>query len=251
MKPLVIKTCVGQSLELLVSVRDLVEAEIAVAESVDILDFKEPRKGPLAPVDATIWHQAGERFTSARLSAALGERETALAVAAAVPANFSFAKAGPYNCSSIDRLRVLWSDVRERLPQSVELVAVAYADHLAAACLSPEMIIECAASEGFDRVLIDTFAKDGRSSVDHLGSDRLCLLRHATSLHGLSLMLAGSIRRAELGNWLQIANCPAGFGVRGDVCRNGREGELDAKKIRDWQEELVGLGRGTIPNPTR
>ncbi len=239
--------------ELLVSVRSLAEAEIAVAESIDILDFKEPLLGPLAPVDSSILREAATRFsgpssTSVLLSAALGERDTAMQVAGQIPASFAFAKAGPKHCGTARELTAMWTEVRHALASPVELVAVAYADASAAETLEPEEIVSLAHQHGFRRILIDTFVKDGRSSVEHLQRDRLRALRHLTRTFGMQWMLAGAIRLDDLHRWRETDTQPDGFGVRGDICSSGRESEIAPQRIRLWQQHLTELQTDGTPN---
>ena len=135
----------------------------------------------------------------------------------------------------------MWADVRHALAAPVELVAVAYADASAAGTLEPEEIITLGNKHGFRRVLIDTFVKDGRSSVEHLQSRRLRVLRRLTRTFGMQWMLAGAIRRDDLNSWLENDTQPDGFGVRGDICESGRESEIAPQRIRLWQHQLVEL----------
>ncbi len=230
--------------ELLVSVRSLAEARQAIGSPIDILDFKEPRAGALAAVASPLWHQAAELVHPTAvgrvipLSAALGERDTAVKLAGEVPSQFSFVKAGPSGCETVRDLVLLWSAVRASLADGVELVAVAYADAAAARSLEPEEVIRVAGREGFSRILIDTFVKDGRSSIDHLGLQRLRMIRHSTRQLGLGWMLAGSIRERDLEGWWNRDTGPDGFGIRGDVCESGRTSNLSPERIASWRRTL-------------
>ncbi len=246
-------------MELLVSVRSIDEALQAVDQPIDILDFKEPRLGALAPVEVSIWHEAVKRLAGASgvasvpLSAALGERDTAAKLAGGVPAQFSFAKAGPYGCVTPDELTQLWTDVRTSLPNQVELVAVAYADSVAAQSLSPEEVLRLAHQFGFRRLLIDTYVKDGRSSMDHLHDKRLREIRRQCNELSIVWMLAGSMREQDLLAKFDSDFWPDGFGVRGDVCQLGRASELSPDRIRQWRRRLDTSRRGlrTEPNLNR
>ena len=108
------------------------------------------------------------------LSAALGEPSEASSCAGHLPARFDFAKAGPSGCDCPDRLRRTWTDVRSQLDERIELVGVAYADWQQAGCVAPEVVFELACEFGLRRCLLDTFHKDGSSSVDLLGVASLC-----------------------------------------------------------------------------
>lgn len=244
--------------QLLVSVRSAEEARTALCSSVDVVDLKEPRRGALAPVETRLWQQVAElrqRLSPGEpvegtpagtsrgvpLSAALGERAEAVSVAAAVPSSFAFAKAGPSGCRTRGELLSLWQQIRRQLPGATELVAVAYADHRQAGCLPPESILQAAAEFGIRRALIDTFTKDGRSTLDHLGTPRLRDLSQLAVSCRLWWVLAGSLRLDMLSRCAAAGIAPDCVGVRGDVCRHDRTGRLDVERIRLWQEEIRAL----------
>ena len=233
----------------LVSVRDLAEATRAVEFKVDLLDFKEPFRGALAPVAVQIWQQVARQAASwstagndgPMLSAALGESDRAVGLADQVPPRFAFAKAGPSGCSTADQTRGLWDAVRARLPDRVELVAVAYADHRSADCLPAEEILDLAARHGFRRILLDTFEKNGRSSIDLMNARLIDFGRQA---HGRRLWwsLAGSITLRQVTRIGELIPPPEFrpdcFAVRGDVCDGDRIGTLSADKMRRWMRAL-------------
>ncbi len=229
--------------KLLVSVRNRGELAAAIASGVDIIDLKEPSRGPLAPADAALWWYAASLWEdlspSSPLSAALGERADAIQIAGRLPSAFAFAKVGPSGCRSEGAMRDLWAIVRERLDDRIELVAVAYADFHAARSLQPETIFQLAAEAGFERCLIDTFGKDGRSTLDHLGIDGLASLANVAREAGLWWTLAGSIRVDCVSLLRQHAVLPDCFGVRGDVCRRGRAGTLSSERVTVWKTSLL------------
>ena len=237
------------------SVRSAAEARLAIRTPVDILDLKEPRRGPLAPVAPELWREvaalvgpplaspSGHAGTTHRiaLSAALGERHDAVPIAAAVPRAFEFAKVGPSGTRTRRRLAALWQQVQRDLPPETELVAVAYADFRQADCLPPEAVFDAAAEFGLGRALLDTFIKDGRSTLDHLGIGRLAELARLAEGNGLWWALAGSLRLERLASCAAAGIAPNCVGVRGDVCRRDRTGQLDAARIARWQEMLDSL----------
>ena len=173
----------------LVSVRVLSELVAALEFSVDIIDLKEPRAGALAPTTKDFWGEAAvavrQSKTQPLLSAALGERAEMVRVAADLPAAFSFAKVGPSQCGTTGELRDLWHDAQNRLPSNVELVPVSYADFQNAATLPPESVLDLAVESGFRCCLIDTFAKEGKSTIDVLGWQRLERLSAQAQSNGL------------------------------------------------------------------
>ncbi|TWU43006.1 hypothetical protein Q31b_20410 [Novipirellula aureliae] len=228
--------------DLLVSVRSFSEYQTVAAEDVGIIDFKEPRKGALSPVDPTLWYQvasftqkgASRQFESAKLSAALGESDDYKSIVDQLPSEFQYAKVGPCGIDSKEELLPLWEAVRARLPKTTELVAVAYADHAAALCLPPIEIFVLAHKLGFRRCLLDTFTKHGQTTFDHLTIDELLELQQCARESGMKWALAGSLTRqlAQEANRKGIA--PDCYAVRGDVCRDGRTSELSVERLRNW-----------------
>ncbi len=228
--------------ELLVSVRSREEAVLAARAGVDVIDFKEPSDGPLAPVQPHVWQAAVRELPAARLSAALGESSTAIELATFVPDSFRFAKVGPSGFQEISQLQQLWQSLP--LPESVELVPVAYADHEQAGCCEASEVLRAVIACRRSRLLIDTFLKDGRSLTDHLSLTQLTNLLTQARAAGVWVALAGSIRleQAECLHGLGIV--PDCWGVRGDVCRydddtaRRRSGGLDPDRLRWWIERV-------------
>ena len=238
----------GALAQLLVSVRDQGELLDARQTNVSIVDLKEPKRGPLAAAEKKLWESAAmiwcrdqESPPHAKLSAALGERAEALEVAGDLPSGFDFAKVGPSGCDTHERLGRLWEEVRTGLPVETELVGVAYADAAAAGCLEPEQVFELVKANGMKRCLIDTFVKDGRSTIDHLGHARLRELHSLTQRLGLWWAVAGSIRCsavAEIKNQGWMPDC---FGVRGDVCQGDRTAVVSKTRVAAWLHQLNSI----------
>jgi len=234
--------------ELLVSVRDPEEAAIAVSAGVDVIDFKEPSRGPLAAVDPSVWQNAASRFPNQSLSAALGESDSAVSLAGQVPAGFRFAKVGPSWLKTVDELAAVWDRVSVELPPGVELVPVAYADHTNARCVGAEEVLERVIATGRQRWLVDTFCKDGRTLADHVSIERLTGLLTRAREAGVWVAMAGSIGLSDVMRLSEYGVTPDCWGVRGDVCRANsessgeknrdttrrREGELDRDRIDKW-----------------
>jgi uncharacterized protein (UPF0264 family) len=235
--------------KLLISVRDRNEIANAVAGGADIIDLKEPRRGPLAPANAdlwahaaALWQQSPDSCPRGWLSAALGEQTDAFRVSERLPPEFAFAKVGPSRCDSPRKIRDLWAKVRQLLDDRIELVAVAYADCRNARCIDPDQIFRLAIEAGFKRCLIDTFDKDGRSTLDHLGIDGLLRLGTIARQGGLWWTLAGSIQSDCVSLLGQHGLVPDCFGVRGDVCQQGRTGTLSCDRVKLWKASLAAIG---------
>lgn len=241
---------------LLISVRCERELADVLAADVDVVDFKEPSQGPLAPASVDLWNSAAIVWQSianlnarSKLSAALGESDQAASIASKLPPCFAFAKAGPSGCDTERSLRRLWSDVRRQLDPSVALVAVAYADHREAGCLSPMEIFRLAANAGMRHCLVDTFNKNGQSTIDHLGVDGLKQIQQFIHQSDLWWALAGSMQVGDVCRLHHHDIVPNCFGVRGDVCRRDRTGQLQTEKIEKWRQALTDVSP-TPPNPS-
>lgn len=226
---------------LLVSVRSLDEARIAATWGADVVDVKEPSRGALGAADAAVWDAIAEGIPAEIcLSAALGEAcECGAAAADSLPGRFHFAKAGPAGLSTLG-LHDHWRTISRRLPNMTQLVAVAYADHMAGRCPPPDAVLDAAAAAGIRWWLLDTVVKDGRSVVDLLGVDRLRAIDAQAHDLGIHWVLAGSLRRSDLASVADLR--PSLIGVRGDVCRGGRSGTLDGPAIGHWRRELAAIG---------
>lgn len=228
---------------------DIVVADFPVA---DIVDLKDPQSGPLAPASAQLWHHAATvAMPEIRISAALGEFDQAIDVAADLPHRFDYAKMGPSGQSTTAELLQAWKRVREALPISVELVAVAYADHLAAGTMPVDEIFAIARQAGFKRVLVDTFVKDGRSSREHLGQSELERLIQQARDSDTWFALAGSLCLSDA-PWLTSDHGPQCIGLRGAVCDGDRTNTLSLERCMEWRgllENSCDQQHRLIPNP--
>ncbi|TWU08271.1 (5-formylfuran-3-yl)methyl phosphate synthase [Stieleria varia] len=230
----------GLSQEWLVSVSSESEMAMVLGYPVDILDFKDPSSGPLAPSEPSLWGLAVERLASGgpALSAALGEGGEAVRLAGQVPREFGFAKVGPSGCQTSMQVCDLWQSVRKPLADSVKLVGVAYADSAAAHSLSPEEVFSNAARFGLRHVLVDTWSKSGQSSLDILGWDRIRELSSLARRHRLWWSLAGSLT-LDIAMAINERRIPVDcLGVRGDLCEGGRAGTLSETRLNAWSAML-------------
>jgi len=229
---------------LLVSVRSREELESIAGLGVDVIDFKEPRQGALAAASEELWKDAAERFSGgfSMLSAALGEHDTAVDLAASVPPQFAFAKAGPAGVQTTERLARQWTRLRTLLPETVELVAVAYADHRNACCPEPEAIFAAASRAGLRTWLLDTLGKtDGRDSVAWMTESRLRRVAAMAHDSGSRWVLAGSIRSETALSLARQDVRPDLFGVRGDICDGSRGGRVVVAKVVRWLDLVASL----------
>lgn len=235
----------NQRVDLLVSVRSAEEAASLAPLPVDILDIKEPDAGPLGAASPDLWHTCVTTIPfTGHWSVALGEGRAACEIAGDVPPQVAFAKAGPAGLQNISALSQLWSQLRQRLPASVELVAVAYADHAAANSPDARQILRAARELGFTKLLIDTYLKAGQTSFDALSNASLKALAGDARCAGIQLVLAGSLGFTDIPAIRELGI--AHMGVRGCLCPTGRNGRIDPTLAKSLLELL---GPGAEPAP--
>jgi dihydroneopterin aldolase len=213
----------------LASVRDVCEAEIALAASADIIDLKEPTRGALGAVDpSTI--QAAVRAVAGRaaVSATVGDvpmrselvRERVAEVAAC---GVDYVKLGllpegdPQAC--LDGLRPS--------AQRARLMLVLFADRL------PTFdAVAAAARMGAAGVMLDTAGKSAGSLLDYLRIDALAGFVASAKGHGLTVGLAGSLALAHVADLVALE--PDLLGFRGALCLGRtRDGALDPAACRE------------------
>jgi uncharacterized protein (UPF0264 family) len=234
---------------LLVSVRNAREARAAIAGGCDLLDVKEPDRGPLGMADretmASVAHCAADsRLGRSPLpcSVAMGElvEWESRTDEFSLPDGIEYLKFGSAGIDSTTRWLEAWRNVRRffesRLRSRLQWVAVAYADWQAAGGLSPAAIIDVARG-ACEVVLIDTFDKHSGTLLTLLGPDELAGLPQAARQAGLKMALAGGLRPLDLPLLLEAA--PDIVGVRGAACAGGRRtGPVSAAAVRSLKRAL-------------
>ena len=233
-------------MQLLVSVRDAVEAVAALAGGADIIDAKEPARGSLGPVGADVFRSIAAWVPdSVPLSAALGDFTArddvrAAMVGAGVPARRApvYLKLGFAGERSKDRMSMLLSAAQEgraTVSGAPVLVPVAYADHDSAGAPEPEEVLRSAIETGVGALLVDTWTKDGRRLLDHIPYARVAALSAAARAAGLVFALAGSLDASAIERVAGLADV---IGVRGAACRGGRGGTVDPARVRQLRMRL-------------
>ena len=87
--------------------------------------------------------------------------------------------------------------------------------------------------------LIDTYQKDGRSTVDHLGYSNLSKLHEVARQQNLWWALAGSVRKPIVDELQVLGWMPDCFGVRGDVCSGTRTTRIAHNLVQAWCQRLL------------
>ncbi len=226
---------------LLVSVRNAEEAGIAAAAGASIVDIKEPLHGPLGRAGAAITTDAILAVGSnATVTLACGELADAPAVIprhvhavlACLPASAVWptaVKAGPARLTVAEWL-VSFRRLGDMLPESIEVVAVAYADWREASAPTPEAILTAAAEAGARTVLVDTFDKSGPGLFGVVSPDQVAAWVAQARARGLAIAIAGQLKPADM--VLAFALGVDVAGVRSAACEGGRLGRIDPTRVQ-------------------
>ena len=220
--------------QLLVSVRNASEACLAVSVGVHLIDVKEPSRGPLGAADPCVLADVvREVGTSRPVSVALGEVRKPLnqLPITTVPPGVQYAKIGLAGCSKETSWRQQWKQRLSMLPQSVDSVAVIYADWKLAQSPNPVDIVTTASQIGCRAVLVDTYDKGNGCLTQLMTIDDLLQLGASVRRAGLKFVLAGSLTSTSIQYLAPIR--PDYFAVRGAACQRGnRCDQLDEIRIR-------------------
>jgi uncharacterized protein (UPF0264 family) len=190
-------------MQLLVSVADAADAAAAVDGGADIIDAKDPSRGPLGPVtpsalSAILATVAGRRPVSAALgdSTELGPLGGLTFVKATAPIQIT-------GCT---------------------LVLAAYGDQ------RWDSVIATALRCGAQGVLLDTSDKNGPGLFRLLSEDTIVRWVDAAHEAGLIAALAGRLTADDLPRAAALGADIAG--VRGAACEGGRRGRVSVERVR-------------------
>jgi uncharacterized protein (UPF0264 family) len=229
---------------LLVSVRSREEALAAWAGGADVIDVKEPDRGPLGRADAAVWRAVRASLPAGvPVSVALGELPDG-----GIPrqvddyAGIAFRKLGLARAGPDWRRR--WAGILATHAEGPPWVAVAYADWSRAEAPDPESVLGAARFFGCAGLLIDTWDKT-RPSPLAPREPWVSLVREARGA-GLLVALAGRLDRYAIDRLAGLE--PDLFAVRGAACRGrDRRGAIDRQRVADLSRlvrSLSGHGAG-------
>ena len=225
--------------QLLVSVRDVIEMEEALAGGADLIDLKEPQYGPLGPVDRSTAIKVVRRVAGRKpLSRACGELTDELVKSACEDAaGFQFLKVGLAGWNNRDwksALRVLRRNIS--FSSHSELVVVAYADHQLADSPPPEAVLDFAVREGWKTWMIDTWSKEMGNLFTWQDADTLGRWGERCCRAGMAWALAGSLKFVDGPTLRDLA--PTWIAVRGSVCDGDRTGTVNRRLVSAWKSFL-------------
>lgn len=222
---------------LLVSVRDIREAQAAVCGGADLVDIKEPLKGSLGAASADTWQRIVREFGGTTLlSAAMGELLELDQCRYEALRGLTFAKLGLAGCAVVSKWQLRWQHVLDRLPDGVEAAAVVYADWPHARGPEPMEIIEYAKRLRCSAVLFDTFEKHRGNLLDHLPMQQLAALASAVRTYDMKLVLAGSLTMDIMPQITSLR--PDYVAVRGAVCGGDRTTAVNETLVSELAQWL-------------
>ncbi len=241
-------------MQLLVSVTDAGEARDAVAGGADIIDAKDPGRGPLGPVTRDVFREIQAAVDPARpISAAIGDagdeeglsnlvRDFSAAGARFVKVGF----AGQSEVANVRRLLRTAAEEARRIHPETDVVAVAYADANAPEHIPVPAIIEAATHSGAAGLLVDTVDKNGPGLTTLVDLAVVRAWVAAAHACGLFAALAGRLDPDDL---RFVASSGADIaGVRGAACVGGRMGRVSESRVH----ALRGLcGQAVEPSRTQ
>lgn len=236
---------------LLVSVRNLAEAEAALAGGAAIVDIKEPDRGPLgAAADGTVAAIGARVAGRVPWTVACGELVETVGDEQSWRSRLEFwsgsaggppsgVKVGPAGISAADWCRE-FPRFAAVLPAETRAIAVAYADWERAAAPPPDAIIGAAsATPGCRAILIDTFDKRGPPLFAAATRGLLAGWLASARAAGLTTAVAGRLSLRSLA-------LAAGLGadvvaVRGAACLRGRTGPVCRRRVAALRARLDRL----------
>ncbi len=230
------------TLKLLISPSNEKEAEEAIAGGADIIDVKNPAEGPLGANFPWVIRRIRE-ITPKRLqvSCTLGEvpnlpGSISLAALGAAFLGVDYIKVGLYGVKTSNQVIQLLESVNRAAKEcnpKIKVVAAGYADAEKIGAINPLILPQIAKQAYIDVVMIDTYAKQGKSLFDNLTMPQVkTFVDNAHSL-GLEVALAGSLRKADLPVVYDLGTDIAG--LRGAACARGNRisGEITRELVSD------------------
>ncbi|TWU07042.1 hypothetical protein CA54_54470 [Symmachiella macrocystis] len=232
--------------QLLVSVRNEIEAEAALQGGCDILDIKEPARGSLGMADieaiSAVADVIQQQQVDVEVSTALGETTDWYAAAPpALPAGISYAKLGTAGLRPDLDWQQRWTGVRRQFElaanRNISWIAVAYIDWELADSPPPLEIVAAAAEAGCAGVLFDTFAKTGRGLFDWLSKPQLRALVNDIHSADQLVAVAGQIAAENVPTLIDFA--PDIIAIRSAACAEGqRTNAIHAEAIRYFKTAM-------------
>lgn len=226
---------------LLISVRNADEVAAALDGGADLIDIKEPTRGPLGMAEAEVVAAVVERVKGrVPVSAAMGEW-SANAITEAhwhLELKLDFVKWGLAGYAPTPGWGEDILDTRRELPAGMEMVAVAYADWEKAKSVPPAELIRFAKRFRFRAFLLDTWNKENGTLLDHLKPAEIGEMVDSLHRVGVKVALGGSLRPEQVKQLKGVT--PDWYAVRTSACAAGkRDGVIDLARVKKWKDTIA------------
>ena len=220
--------------QLLISVKNVAEALIALDAGADIIDLKDPEIGALGALDEVLSLQIVQAINRrAIVSATVGEQHASLN--ALITSIDERAKLG------VDIVKVATSkffeepdflfEITQLTNNGIKIVAVLFADEP----IELNLLKKCQ-QMGFFGAMLDTNNKQQNLLQVQTQSD-LQMFTQKCNQHQLQYGFAGSLRPQDIANLLKFN--PTYIGFRGGVCENNaRKSSLSSNKMLEVKKML-------------
>jgi (5-formylfuran-3-yl)methyl phosphate synthase len=233
---------------LLVSVRNVTEAQTALSAGADVIDVKEPNRGPLGAADVEeIAAIVGAVQSRVPVTAAFGELleppDTAKhgVMDSDVRTGISLFKIGLAGCGLVNDWQARWANVisswgHESRISHARPVAVAYADWQAADAPKPQEVLNAGIELGCPALLVDTWNKSFGGLFEHWPATSLHDFVRRVQHQGMVVVLAGSLTGDQIREAASLG--PDLIAVRGAACEISRNGEVSFDRVRALKQLL-------------
>jgi uncharacterized protein (UPF0264 family) len=223
-------------MQLLVSVADAADAVAAVDGGADIIDAKDPSRGPLGPVSPAA--------LGAILAAVRGRRAVSAALAERSDGTFGTVDRLPRMAFVKTAIGTTANGLAaaKRAAEMIgktALVLAGYADG------QWEHVIEVAVQCGAHGVLLDTSDKNGPGLFRLVSEEKIAEWVEAAHEAGLMAALAGRLTADDLPRAAALGADIAG--VRGAACEGGRGGRVSVERVRTLAGVIAPTGISPMP----
>lgn len=226
--------------QLLISVKNVEEAGIALAGGADIIDLKNPDEGalgalPIAEIQSILAFINGRKEVSATIGDIPMQADLIVGqVAQLQKLPLSFIKIGFF---ATGNYQVCLDAIQKLESQSInvknqQLIAVLFAE-----LDYPIDLLAKIKQAGFSGVMLDTMHKNGKTYQDYYPVRALNELLAQVTANQLLFGIAGSLQISHVKSAKKLM--PYFMGFRGGVCaENKRQSSLDMQKIYNVREFL-------------
>jgi len=228
-------------MQLLISVTNIQEAQMALAHQVDIIDLKDPATGALGALSFEVinevvqYVQKQTQYLKPSVSATIGDTPM-------LP-EMLVEKVERLQTTGVDYIKIGFFATDDYQPCLNALQPITRAGAKMIAVLFAENtyqpgLIEAIQRAGFVGVMLDTSNKNGQTLFNYYSTLALKEFAEKVMKNGMMLGFAGSLKAQDVVKLKSYH--PTYLGFRGGVCDNfQRQASLSAEKIRLVQNAMI------------